>query len=118
MLHFTHLSEMWNQRCAKPPPCTPAPSRRRGCCALGNARRLLILCHLFTRGEASAGQLAEELGLGLSALSQHLGRMRAEGLLGRPPAVLPHQRIRVGATAPAARQHLQRGPAAHPRNRR
>ena len=51
--------------------------------ALGNARRLLILCRLFTRGEASAGQLAEELGLGLSALSQHLGRMRTEGLLGQ-----------------------------------
>ena len=90
--------------------------------ALGNARRQLILCRLFTRGEASAGQLAEELGLGLSALSQHLGRMRTEGLLGQRrhgrQLVLPHQRIRVGATAAAARQHLQRCPAAHPRNRR
>lgn len=49
--------------------------------ALGNASRLLILCRLFKGGEASAGTLAEELGLGLSALSQHLARMRAQGLV-------------------------------------
>ena len=42
--------------------------------ALGNTRRRLILCRLCTRGEASAAQLAEELGLGLSALSQHAPR--------------------------------------------
>lgn len=49
--------------------------------ALGNASRLLILCRLFKHGEMSAGALAEELGLGLSALSQHLARMREEGLV-------------------------------------
>lgn len=49
--------------------------------ALGNASRLLILCRLFKGGETSAGALAEELGLGLSALSQHLARMREEGLV-------------------------------------
>ena len=49
--------------------------------ALGNASRLLILCRLFKHGEMSAGALAEELGIGLSALSQHLARMREEGLV-------------------------------------
>jgi DNA-binding transcriptional ArsR family regulator/intracellular sulfur oxidation DsrE/DsrF family protein len=49
--------------------------------ALGNATRLLILCRLFKSGEASAGSLAKELGLGPSALSQHLSRMREEGLV-------------------------------------
>lgn len=49
--------------------------------ALGNTSRLLILCRLFKSGEMSAGALAQELGLGLSALSQHLARMREEGLV-------------------------------------
>jgi len=49
--------------------------------ALGNPTRLLVLCRLYHRGEASAGVLAGELGLGLSALSQHLARMREEGLV-------------------------------------
>lgn len=49
--------------------------------ALANARRLLILCRLFKNGEASAGQLARELDMGLSAMSQHLSRMREQGLI-------------------------------------
>lgn len=49
--------------------------------ALGNPWRLLILCRLFKEGEMSAGALAKELGLGQSALSQHLARMREEGLV-------------------------------------
>jgi len=49
--------------------------------ALGNTSRLLILCRLFQHGESSAGSLAAELGIGLSALSQHLNRMREEGLV-------------------------------------
>ncbi|MFC5436938.1 metalloregulator ArsR/SmtB family transcription factor [Rhodanobacter umsongensis] len=49
--------------------------------ALGNASRLLILCRLLRGGEASAGALAKELALGPSALSQHLSRMREEGLV-------------------------------------
>jgi DNA-binding transcriptional ArsR family regulator/intracellular sulfur oxidation DsrE/DsrF family protein len=51
--------------------------------ALANTSRLLILCRLYTLGEASAGQLAQDLSLGLSALSQHLNRMREENLLGQ-----------------------------------
>lgn len=49
--------------------------------ALGNPQRLLILCRLYKLGESSAGELAQRLGLGASALSQHLARMREESLV-------------------------------------
>jgi len=48
---------------------------------LANDRRLLILCRLVECGEATVGQLADEVGLSQSALSQHLARMREEGLV-------------------------------------
>ncbi len=46
-----------------------------------NEYRLLILCQLVEFGEANAGTLAESIGLSASALSQHLAKMRAEGLV-------------------------------------
>lgn len=49
--------------------------------SLGNARRLLILCTLIGSGELSAGELAQAVELSASATSQHLARMREEGLL-------------------------------------
>jgi ArsR family transcriptional regulator len=49
--------------------------------ALANDRRLLILCKLVEDGEATVGALAEEVGLSQSALSQHLARMREEGIV-------------------------------------
>lgn len=49
--------------------------------ALGNERRLLILCTLIGSGESSAGELAEAVDLSASATSQHLARMREEGLV-------------------------------------
>ncbi len=49
--------------------------------ALGNERRLMILCKLVERREASVGMLAEAVGLSQSALSQHLARMRAVGIV-------------------------------------
>jgi ArsR family transcriptional regulator, virulence genes transcriptional regulator len=49
--------------------------------ALANERRLMILCKLVERGEASVNTLAEAVGLSLSALSQHLAKMRDEGLV-------------------------------------
>lgn len=49
--------------------------------ALSNDRRLLILCKLVETGEATAGSLAEDVGLSQSALSQHLARMREEGIV-------------------------------------
>jgi len=49
--------------------------------ALANDRRLLILCKLVECGEATVGQLADEVELSQSALSQHLARMREEGFV-------------------------------------
>lgn len=49
--------------------------------ALANDRRLLILCKLVEDGEATVGSLAERVGLSQSALSQHLARMREEGIV-------------------------------------
>jgi DNA-binding transcriptional ArsR family regulator/intracellular sulfur oxidation DsrE/DsrF family protein len=49
--------------------------------ALAHPTRLLVLCRLFRQGEASAGELSTQLGIAPSALSQHLARMREEGLL-------------------------------------
>jgi ArsR family transcriptional regulator, virulence genes transcriptional regulator len=49
--------------------------------ALANERRLLILCKLVEWGEANVNSLAEAVGLSQSALSQHLAKMRNEGLV-------------------------------------
>lgn len=49
--------------------------------ALGNERRLMILCKLVEWGEANVTGLAEAVGLSQSALSQHLAKMRNEGLV-------------------------------------
>jgi len=48
---------------------------------LANRRRLMLLCKLVEHGELSVGQLADEIGLSQSALSQHLALLRAEGLV-------------------------------------
>ena len=49
--------------------------------ALSNDRRLLILCSLVEEGEATVNDLAETVGLSQSALSQHLARLRGEGIV-------------------------------------
>ena len=49
--------------------------------AIGNARRLMLLCKLVEHGEMTVGDLAREVGLSQSACSQHLARMRDEGLV-------------------------------------
>ena len=49
--------------------------------ALSNEHRLLILCHLITERELTVGALVERVGLSPSALSQHLARLRDEGLV-------------------------------------
>ena len=49
--------------------------------ALANERRLMILCRLVECGEANVSALAEAVGLSQSALSQHLAKMREEGLV-------------------------------------
>ena len=48
--------------------------------AMSNERRLLILCSL-AEGELSVGQMERIVDLSQSALSQHLARLRHDGLV-------------------------------------
>lgn len=48
---------------------------------LANESRLLILCRLALARELPVNDLVEAVGLSQSALSQHLAKMREEGLL-------------------------------------
>lgn len=60
--------------------------RQKACIAaailkvMSNENRLLILCHLW-QGEMSVSELNERFDLSQSALSQHLGVLRREGLV-------------------------------------
>lgn len=49
--------------------------------ALANDRRLMLLCKLVEHEELTVGDLTREVGLSQSAASQHLSRMREEGLV-------------------------------------
>lgn len=49
--------------------------------AIGNERRLMLLCKLVEHGEVTVNHLALDVGLSQSACSQHLARMRDEGLV-------------------------------------
>jgi len=49
---------------------------------LANESRLLILCQLTIAGELPVNRLSAAVGLSQSALSQHLAKMRDEGLVG------------------------------------
>ena len=49
--------------------------------AIANERRLMILCKLVEWGEANVTSLGEAVGLSQSALSQHLAKMRDEGIV-------------------------------------
>jgi ArsR family transcriptional regulator len=49
--------------------------------ALGNERRLMVLCSLVETGEMTVGGLTDAIGISQSALSQHLARMRADGIV-------------------------------------
>jgi DNA-binding transcriptional ArsR family regulator len=49
--------------------------------ALSHEHRLLVLCHLVTAGELSVGQLVQRIGGSQSAMSQHLAKLREEGLV-------------------------------------
>lgn len=48
--------------------------------ALSNEKRLMVLCQLGD-GELSVGELMPVVGLSQSALSQHLAKLREEGLV-------------------------------------
>lgn len=47
---------------------------------LASERRLILLCRLGD-GECSVGDLAQHVGLAPSAASQHLAKLRADGLV-------------------------------------
>lgn len=49
--------------------------------ALSHDARLLVLCQLVKQGEVTAGSLTGTGGLSQSALSQHLARMREDGIV-------------------------------------
>ncbi len=49
--------------------------------ALSNQKRLLVLCRLAEAGESPVGTLAQSVGLSQSALSQHLAKLREDGLV-------------------------------------
>ena len=49
--------------------------------AIGNGRRLMVLCKLVEHGERTVNDLSADVGLSQSALSQHLAKMRDEGLV-------------------------------------
>lgn len=49
--------------------------------ALANERRLMILCLLIAGKELAVGDLSNQLKLSQSATSQHLAKMRREGLI-------------------------------------
>lgn len=48
---------------------------------LANPHRLMVLCSLVEAGGMKVGDIAERVGLSQSALSQHLARLRGEGLV-------------------------------------
>lgn len=49
--------------------------------ALANEQRLLILCHLAAATELSVGALGKRITLSQSALSQHLAKLREDGIV-------------------------------------
>lgn len=62
--------------------------------SVGNESRLLVLCLLIEHGEMSVGGLLEHVELSQSALSQHLARMRDDGLVAsRREGQVIHYRI-------------------------
>ena len=73
---------------------------------LANENRLLILCRLAVAGEMSVGELVEAADLSQSALSQHLAKMREDGLRCHTSrgtnCVLPYRRSKCRAAACAA----------------
>lgn len=68
---------------------------------MANDRRLLLLCHLITEGEVTVTRLTVLLDMAQSAVSQHLARLREDGLVAtRRHGTTIHYRVadpRVGA---------------------
>lgn len=49
--------------------------------AFAHPARLLVLCHLVDAGQLAAGELGKRAGLSQSAMSQHLAKLRDQGLV-------------------------------------
>ncbi len=82
--------------------------------SMANAKRLLVLCQLV-EGERSVGDLAEVVGLSQSALSQHLAKMRLQGLVEtrrEAQTVYTAGQRRGAATPRNAPRHFLRRPCA------
>ena len=62
--------------------------------SMANEARLLVLCHLSAEGELSVGQLQVRVGLGQSALSQHLANI---GIPLMPSALLSRTSAKMDA---------------------
>jgi len=61
---------------------------------LAHEKRLLVLCHLAGSVEMNVGELVAVAGLSQSALSQHLARLREDGLVAtRREAQTIHYRL-------------------------
>jgi len=48
---------------------------------LASERRLIVLCTLIAEGESPVGRLAARAGLSQPAMSQHLAKLREDGLV-------------------------------------
>jgi ArsR family transcriptional regulator, virulence genes transcriptional regulator len=48
---------------------------------LASGPRLLVMCHLAAAGELPVGALVNRIGISQSALSQHLAKLREQGLV-------------------------------------
>lgn len=70
--------------------------------AMANPKRLLILCNLLDQ-EMHVSQLEERVGLAQSALSQHLAKLRAWGLV---QARRDGQQVHYSLASDAVRQVL------------
>ncbi|MGG5810152.1 ArsR/SmtB family transcription factor [Falsiroseomonas sp. CW058] len=61
---------------------------------LANERRLILLCTLVVEGEARVGRLAQRVRLSQPAVSQHLAKLREDGLVAtRRAGTTIHYRI-------------------------
>ncbi|WP_244457470.1 ArsR/SmtB family transcription factor [Roseomonas fluvialis] len=61
---------------------------------LASERRLVVLCTLITEGESPVGRLAARAGLSQPAMSQHLAKLRDDGLVAtRRAGTTIHYRI-------------------------
>jgi ArsR family transcriptional regulator, virulence genes transcriptional regulator len=88
--------------------------------ALANQARLLILCELL-KGERTVTELSESVGLSMSAVSQHLAKLREEEIVAtrRESQTIWYTLVSEAATKLlTALYDVYCGPAAKPRSHR